>query len=179
MTRPEYDICTQRLRLRPWRDSDLDAFADLHADPEVMADLGGPETREQSAQKFQRYVTAYRAHGYSRFCVETLVGQFIGYVGVFPRQLDHSIGRHDEIGWRLARSTWGQGYATEAARAALADAFERHGLSEILSYTAPDNIRSQKVMARLGLQRAPERDFVWDDGEHTPEQVWVWVAQKG
>ena len=73
------------------------------------------------------------------------------------------------------RSAWGHGYATEAARAALHDAFTRCGLTDVLAYTAPDNLRSQAVMARLGLRRDASRDF----SEPVGERMWrglVWVA---
>ena len=81
-----------------------------------------------------------------------------------------------EVGWRLVRSAWGHGYATEGARAALRDGFARHGWAEVLSYTAADNMRSQAVMGRLGLVREPHRDFTADYGEN----AWsgrVWVAR--
>jgi RimJ/RimL family protein N-acetyltransferase len=82
--------------------------------------------------------------------VESCEGTFLGYTGVMPVAADHPLGSHFDIGWRLVRRYWGFGYATEAARAALADAFQRLGLAEILAYIAPDNQRSQRVMERLG-----------------------------
>ena len=83
----------------------------------------------------------------------------LGYAGLTPEPDHHPLGPHVQIGWRFARRAWGRGYATEAASAALEDAFRRAGLSEVLSYTAADNLRSQAVMARLGLRRDKSRDF--------------------
>ncbi|MFP6743179.1 MAG: GNAT family N-acetyltransferase, partial [Alphaproteobacteria bacterium] len=89
---------------------------------------------------------------------------------------EHPLGPHDEIGWRLNRHAWGHGYATEAARAALDDAFTRVGLKEILSYTSPDNVRSQSVMARLHLRRDEARNFAVHDDRTGTSRGLVWVA---
>jgi RimJ/RimL family protein N-acetyltransferase len=86
------------------------------------------------------------------------------------------LGEHFEIGWRLVRSAWGNGYATEASKAALADCFSRAGLQEVLSYTSPDNLRSQAVMARLGLERDPARDFTASYGKGEWRGL-VWFAR--
>jgi RimJ/RimL family protein N-acetyltransferase len=168
-------IETERTRLRPWRESDRHAFAALHAHPEVMRDAGGILDRSQSDAKFDRYPAAFEQYGFCRWAIENLDGDFLGYAGVMPRGLPHPLGPHADIGWRLVRSGWGHGYATEAARAALHDAFTRCGLNEVLAYTAPDNLRSQAVMARLGLRRDPSRDYSGPYGG----RMWrglVWVA---
>jgi RimJ/RimL family protein N-acetyltransferase len=168
-------IETPRTRLRCWQNSDRDAFAALHAHPEVMLDLGGPLDRPQSDAKFNRYVAAFEQYGFTRWVVENLKGEFLGYAGVMLSRPDHPLGPHADVGWRLVRSAWGRAYATEAAKAALHDAFTRCGLTEVLAYTAPDNIRSQAVMARLRLRRDPARDF----SESVGLGVWhglVWVA---
>ncbi len=136
-------IETDRIRLRSWAETDRDAFAKLCEDPIVMADLGGPLDRNDSDAKFDRYAEAFQRNGYGRWLLETLSGEFLGYCGVMPVCGDHPIGRHDEIGWRLHRHAWGNGYATEAARTALRDAFLRVQLQEIFAYTAADNLRSQ------------------------------------
>jgi len=167
---------TPRLTLRSWHAKDRAAFAQLNADPEVARDLGGPLTRAESDAKFERYVATFARHGFSRLAIEDSQRRFIGYAGVMPSRQDHPLGPHAEIGWRLARDAWGHGYATEAARAVLADAFGRLGVREVLAYTASDNLRSQAVMARLGLQRDERLDF----SEFNGERAWhglVWVAR--
>jgi len=168
-------IDTPRLRLRTWRDEDRDAFAALHADPEVMVDAVAPLDRPASDAKLARYAATHDDVGYSRWCVESRDGEFLGYVGVMPSVSGHPLGPHAEIGWRLARSAWGHGYATEAAQEALDDVFARCDLREVLAYTAPDNLRSQAVMIRLQLRRDPARDHSMRDGP----RIWhglTWVA---
>lgn len=172
-------IDTLRTRLRPWREADREAFAAMTADPDVMLDLGGPMSRATSDAKLDRYVATFHRHGVCRLAVESRDGDFLGYAGVMPLSEDHPLGPHFDIGWRLIRSAWGLGYATEAARAALADAFTRLGLKEVLSYTAADNLRSQRVMERLGLQRDPTRDFTMDRDGGGVWRGWVWVARPG
>lgn len=169
-------IDTARIRLRPWRDDDGDLFAALHAHPEVMQDLGGPIGRAASDAKLVRYRAAYHRYGFSRWAIETQDGDFVGYAGVMPSGNDHPLGPHFQIGWRLMRHAWGKGYASEAAAAALHDAFARTGLTEILAYTAPDNLRSQAVMARLAMTRDPSRDFTLTADKVGAWHGVVWVA---
>lgn len=155
----DHAIETSRLRLRSWLESDRAAFAKMNADPEVMYDLGGPIGIEDSNAKFDRFASAWKQSGLSRWLIETNDGNFVGYTGVLRSDPDHPLGGHFDIGWRLVRRAWGKGYATEAAKVALADAFSRVGMPEILACTAPDNLRSQAVMERLALERDPLRDF--------------------
>jgi RimJ/RimL family protein N-acetyltransferase len=155
----DFRLRTSRLTLRSWREDDRAAFAALNADPEVTEDLGGPLRRADSDAKFDRYRVTFDRHGFSRWAIDDPRGLVVGYAGVMPSPAGHPLGPHADIGWRLVRSVWGQGYATEAARAALVDAFGRVGLDEVLAYTSADNARSQAVMRRLGFRREPERDF--------------------
>jgi len=167
---------TSRLILRSWQEADRDAFAALHADPEVMWDMGGPFSREKSDAKFDRYSDAFARCGYCRWAIEDSQGLLLGYAGLMPSRAGHPLGPHSDIGWRLARAAWGKGYVTEAARAALDDAFTRVRLKEVLAYTSPDNLRSQAVMTRLGLERAQSLDYSEGEGD----AVWrglVWIAR--
>jgi len=171
-------ITTPRLRLRAWQETDRDALAAMHADTEVMRDYGGPISRNKSDAKLDRYAAVYRVLGYCRWAVETRKGEFLGYTGIMPSPIGHPLGAHVDIGWRLIRQAWGYGYATEAARATLADAFERIGLSEVIAYTAPDNLRSQAVMTRLQMQRDTQRDFATDYDDIAGWQGLVWSARR-
>jgi len=165
---------TPRLRLRCWRETDRDALAAMHEDAEVMADHGRLLSRTESDAKLDRYAAAFERYRICRWAAEDRAGDFLGYIGIMPSWPEHPLGPHREIGWRLVRRAWGHGYATEAAQAALADAFERGGVKEILAYTGPDNLRSQAVMARLRLERDPQRDFTAHlDGVDYPSLVWV------
>jgi RimJ/RimL family protein N-acetyltransferase len=150
------EILTERLLLRRWRLTDREPFAAMNADPEVMQHCPGLMTREQSDGFVDRIDRQWAEGGYGPWAVEVPgVLDFAGYVGL----LSHASTRFDEIGWRLARPCWGRGYASEAGRAVLADAFERMGRDEIVSFTVPANVRSTAVMERIGMTHHPERDF--------------------
>ena len=155
----EFEIVTDRLALRTWRASDADDFAEMNADVEVMADLGEPLLREQSDRKLERFRRLFGDDEITRWVVADSDGRFLGYCGIVRQAEDHPLGVHHEIGWRLTRQSWGHGYATEAATAALDDAFGRIGCAEVLAYTAADNARSQAVMTKLGLDRRSDLDF--------------------
>jgi len=156
--RPEIE--TERLRLRRWREADHAPFAALNADPRVLVHLPGPLTREQSDTWIARIEEHFERHGFGLWAVEVRDGApFVGYVGLAVPRFEAFFTPCVEIGWRLAAEHWGHGYATEAARAALAFGFERAGLAEIVSFTVPDNVRSRRVMERIGMTRDPAEDF--------------------
>jgi RimJ/RimL family protein N-acetyltransferase len=154
------ELRTDRLRLRRWRDSDLAPFAVLNADPAVMEFFPTPLTRRESDAMVERIEGTFDARGFGLWAVEEVAtGSFAGYVGLWPATFDAPFTPATEVGWRLAQAYWGQGYATEAARAAAADGFERLGLAEIVSFTAAINRRSRRVMEKLGMTHDAADDF--------------------
>lgn len=152
---------TSRLLLRQWRDSDAAAFATLNADPEVMAYFPAPLTRQESDQAMARYQQHFADRGWGFWAVERRESAaFIGFVGLNVPNYALPFAPCVEIGWRLARSAWGSGLASEAARAALRYGFEALNLEEIVSFTSQHNQRSQAVMQRLGMRRDWQNDFL-------------------
>ncbi len=153
-------IETQRLILRRWRPSDLAAYAAMMDDPEVTYWLGGGQSRAEAEAHLKFLDQTLDARGFAILAiVRKADGAFIGSAGLAEVRGDIAFAPAVEVGWRLARHAWGHGYATEAARAAIDDGFSRLGLTEIVSFTAASNQRSQAVMERLGLVRDPTRDF--------------------
>jgi RimJ/RimL family protein N-acetyltransferase len=154
------EILTDRLRLRGWLASDREPFADLNADPDVMQHFPEPYHREASDAFVERIEAGWHANGFGLWAVEGLAdGVFLGFVGLARPSFEAHFAPAVEIGWRLAREAWGHGFATEAARAALAFGFETVGLDEIVSFTVPANVRSRSVMERLGMGHDPADDF--------------------
>ncbi|WP_030410620.1 GNAT family N-acetyltransferase [Streptomyces sp. NRRL S-1448] len=153
------ELRTDRLTLRRWRDSDLAPWAAMNADPEVREHLGDPLTREQSDASVAQFQAEFDQRGYGWWAVEVqATGEFIGFAGL--DQVDDGMPFTGvEIGWRLARSAWGQGYATEAALTVLAYGFDALSLPEILAVATATNLRSQAVMRRIGMTRDPADDF--------------------
>jgi RimJ/RimL family protein N-acetyltransferase len=145
---------TERLLLRGWRDDDLDTLAAINADPEVMRYIldGSVRDRRQSADGLRRMKREWEELGYGRYAVEVhATGQLIGWAGLAIPDFLPSVMPAVEIGWRLARSSWGHGYATEAATAALRFGFEQAGLDRVISIRHLENDRSARVMEKLGL----------------------------
>ena len=159
MTAVIVTLRTERLLLRPWRDSDRAPFAAMNADPKVMEHFPAVSTRDESNAAVDRIVARMTAQGFGLWAVEVPdAADFIGFIGLSPA--DAVLGRPVlEIGWRLAAQHWGRGYATEGARASLAHAFNALGREEVVSFTTTRNARSRHVMEKLGMIRRPEDDF--------------------
>lgn len=149
-----------RLRLRDWRDDDLPAFAAMNADPRVMESLPARLDRAQSDALAARIRANINVHGFGWWALEVPgVAPFIGFVGLSVPQFQAHFTPCAEISWRLAAAHWGRGYATEAARLALAYGFDTLGLADIVSFTTRENRRSRVVMERLGMRHDPADDF--------------------
>ena len=155
---------TQRLLLRRWRPGDRAPFAALNADPEVMEHFPAHLTQAESDASVDRIEAGFDARGFGLWAVEVtepgeLEGQFIGFTGLSVPRFEAHFTPAVEVGWRLARPAWGHGYASEAARRALAVAFDDYRLPEVVSFTSVTNVRSQAVMRRIGMTHDPADDF--------------------
>jgi RimJ/RimL family protein N-acetyltransferase len=146
---------TKRLVLRRWQHADREPFAELNGDPETLVFFPSTLTRDESDALVGRIEARFEEHGYGLWALEVKeTGQFIGFTGLAPMPDDVPGAGGTEIGWRLARSAWHHGYATEAALAARDVAFTRVGLPELWSMTAVLNTPSQSVMRRIGMAEA-------------------------
>ena len=154
----------ERVTLRQWRDADLDPFAAMGVDADVMRHMRAPLTRAESDALVARARAHIDAHGFGLWALEVPGIGFAGFVGLakvpfaIPSGAGIDSAEGHEIGWRLARAAWGHGYATEAARLALTHGFEVVGLAQIVSFAALDNRASIAVMERIGLTRRGEFD---------------------
>jgi RimJ/RimL family protein N-acetyltransferase len=151
---------TARLRLRQWRDEDLEPFAALNADPRVREFFPSVQSHQESADSMQSIRDHWQQRGFGLWAVEVIGGApFIGFIGLSVPSFDAPFTPCVELGYRLAFEHWGRGNATEGSRAALEFGFATIGLAEIVAMTAVGNERSRRVMERLGMRRDPADDF--------------------
>ncbi len=152
---------TPRLVLREWRESDRDWAAAQSACPIVMECLGGPQSRADSDARIDRMVALQAARGHGFWVMERKAdGVPIGTCGL--KLIDAVAAPMQgelEIGWRIAREAWGQGYAREGAAASLDFAFGRLGGARVTAFTTERNAASWGLMRRLGMTRRPDLDF--------------------
>jgi RimJ/RimL family protein N-acetyltransferase len=151
---------TERLILRHWRPSDREPFSRLNADARVMEFMPALLSRDESDRMADRIEEHFRQHGLGLCAAELREDHsFIGFVGLSVTAFQAAFTPCVEIGWRLAAERWGQGLATEGARAILRYGFKIAGLKEMVSFTVPGNVRSRRVMEHLGMTRNPADDF--------------------
>jgi RimJ/RimL family protein N-acetyltransferase len=165
--RPLPTLETARLRLRPLGPADGPAFAALHADPEVMDPIGGPLAPAAAAALMERLQQGAARRGFGVWALQPRGGgPLLGLAGLWSPDWEAPFTPAVELVWRLARPAWGQGLATEAARAAVAEAFGPLGLDEVQAWTAVQNARSAAVMDRLGMRDLGEFDHPALDEGH-------------
>lgn len=145
--------------LRPWRDEDLTPFARMNADPRVMEHFPSRLPREESDAAAARIRRHFAERGFGLWAVETPELPFAGFIGLSVPGFEAHFTPCVEVGWRLAAEAWGRGYASEGARAAVAFGFRELGLAELVSFTVPGNLRSRRVMEKLGMRHDPADDF--------------------
>jgi RimJ/RimL family protein N-acetyltransferase len=153
-------IETPRLILREWREADKEHFARINADPKVMEFFPARLTRAQSDALVTKIQAHFRKHDFGVCAAELKAkGIFIGFIGLNIPSFRAHFTPCVEIGWRLSSEVWGQGLATEGAQAIAKFGRKVLGLKEIVSFTVAPNIRSRRVMEKLGMTHDPADDF--------------------
>lgn len=154
------EIRTDRLLLRHWRASDREPFAKMNADPRVMEHFPGLLSRAESDVRVDRIQAHFKERGFGIWAVEIAgVAPFAGFIGLSVPPFEARFTPCVEIGWRLAAEFWNRGYATEGARACLGYGFRWLNVDEIVSFTVAANLRSRRVMEKIGMTRSPSDDF--------------------
>lgn len=152
-------MTTERLQLRRFHLGDAGWYAAMNGDAEVMRFVGRnlPLTRAESDESLAKINDHWAERGFGLWAADRRdTGEPIGFIGLAIPLFLQEVSPCVEVGWRLARSHWGLGFASEGARAAVEQAFITLGLDQIVSITVHDNVRSQRVMQKLGL--------TWDRG---------------
>lgn len=153
----EYIFKSERLGFRNWKEADLKEFAQLNADSEVMQHFPKPLTEKETAEFIQRLQRHYEKNGYNYFATEILEsGELIGFIGLAFQEYKTDFTPAVDIGWRLKRSAWGKGFATEGAKKCLEFAFNELNLDKVISTCTVKNAKSEKVMNKIGMEKVRE-----------------------
>ena len=151
---------TERLVLRRWRQSDREPFSRLNADPRAMEFMPGVLSRAESNRLADRIEAHFLEYGFGLCAVELRQNHcFLGFIGLSVPGFQAEVTPCVEIGWRLSPAHWGQGLATEGSREMVRYAFDVVGLDALVSFTVPGNLKSRRVMEKLGMTRDPDEDF--------------------
>lgn len=153
----DYFFKSERLGFRNWVKEDLPTLAKLNADLEVMEHFPKPLTKKETATFIVRLQDHYKKHGYNYFATEVLkTGELIGFIGLAYQDYKTDFTPATDIGWRLKKSAWGNGYATEGAKRCLNFAFQELNLDQIISVCTKKNTKSENVMKKIGMKKVGE-----------------------
>jgi len=153
----EYIFTSERLGFRNWTESDLTEFAKINADLKVMEHFPKPLTETETAEFIQRLKKHYEKNGFNYFATEILESkEFIGFIGLAFQDYKTDFTPAVDIGWRLKRSAWGKGFATEGAKKCLDFAFNNLNLNKIIATCTKKNSKSENVMKKIGMKKIGE-----------------------
>lgn len=163
----EFVIMSERLGASLWREEYAEDFVRLNGDMRVMRYFLKPLSRAGSMEFLERIIQEFDQYGYGLFPISRLAdGKFIGFVGLHHFDFDTNFAPGVEIGWRLLPEYWGNGYASEMARACLGYARRSLRLREVYSFTSLANAASQRVMQKIGMRRVGEFDHPLVEADH-------------
>ncbi len=154
MSKKKYTISTPRLGIRNWQDSDIVPMAALNQDEKVMEFFPSTQSLDRTENFIRRMQAQFDKTGYCYYAVDRLdTGTFIGFIGMMYQDYESIFTPAVDIGWRLNRASWGNGFATEGAKACLTYGFETLGLKEIYSVASVINVKSERVMQKIGMEQ--------------------------
>lgn len=163
----EYVLTSERLGFRAWCDDDLGPFAAMNQDPKVMEFFPRLITDAESANGMANFNRHFKDHGFTYYAVDLLTSQeFVGFIGLKKQEFEHPLTPFVDIGWRLCCTAWGQGLATEGARACLNHGFQQLQIGTIYSLASVKNQRSIRVMQKIGMSFVDEFDHPRIDPGH-------------
>lgn len=174
-------LTTSRLKLRQWESSDFIPFAKLNADPVTMKYFPSTLTTEQSDALIRRFQDYIAQNHFGAWAVELREsGEFIGMTGLATPRFEAHFTPCIEIGWRFAKEYWGNGYATEAAKAAIDYGFSVLSLDEIVAFTTEEHHPSRKVMSRIGMTQDIKGSFIHPDDllSESPHELVLYRIKK-
>ena len=149
----EYIFKSERLGFRNWTKADLTEFSKINADLEVMEHFPKPLTEKETAEFIERLENHYTKNGYNYFATEIIESrELIGFIGLAYQDYETEFTPATDIGWRLKKSSWGNGYATEGAIRCLEFAFNNLNLEKVISVCTEQNIKSESVMKKIGMK---------------------------
>ncbi len=152
-----YILKSERLGFRNWNKNDLVAFAQINGDKEVMEYFPNPLSESETAEFIDRLIKHYETNKFNYFATELLAtGELIGFVGLAYQTYETDFTPAVDIGWRLKKSAWGKGYATEGANKCLAFAFNELNLSKVISTCTAKNKKSEHLMKKIGMKKVKE-----------------------
>lgn len=155
----KYIFKSDRLGFREWQESDQDIFAEMNADLEVMEYFPKPLSTEESNRFIENITQMIRDFGYGLYAVDRLDNsEFIGYIGFWHLDLEGYANPSIEIGWRLHKNHWNQGFATEGALKCLDYGFKHLKFKQLYSLTSKTNLKSERIMQKIGMHKIDEFD---------------------
>ncbi|MCJ8279952.1 MAG: M50 family metallopeptidase [Rivularia sp. ALOHA_DT_140] len=164
---------TERLIIREFQVLDIEPLAKILAKPEVMkSSTTGVLSQKKTAVKIQSFLDSYQKHGYAKYAlIHRQSGRLIGYCGIAVEEIEGKL--ENELGYRLDSEFWGQGLATEAAKACLEYGFDKLNLDDVLGMVEPENKASVRVLEKIGMEFIKESNSVWDG-----KVVWIYKVMR-
>lgn len=179
-TNNKYIFTSERLGFREWNDADIEHLAAINSDPEVMEFFPSLQSLSHTIDFIRRMRAQYQEKGYCYYAVDTLKdGSFIGFIGISDQKFESDFTPCNDIGWRLKRSAWYNGYATEGAKRCLEYAFDTLKMKQIYSIAPAANTRSESVMPKIGMQKIQEFDHPLLASHKRLERCVVYMIERG